>query len=111
MMAQYGFPAGILPAGVQGYTLNQDDGSFQVTLPGDCVVDIDGYRLQYRSQIYGNVRAGSIDGLDGVSVKIAIVWVGIHDVEVDGGDITFHAGAISKSSPTEGLVRDIDAYG
>uniref|UniRef100_A0A0E0ME69 DUF538 family protein n=1 Tax=Oryza punctata TaxID=4537 RepID=A0A0E0ME69_ORYPU len=103
MLVKYGFPPGILPAGAQGYTLNPDDGSFQVTLPGDCVVDVQGYKLRYRSQIYGNVHAGSIDGLDGVSVKIAIVWVGIHDVEVDGGDITFHAGAISKSSPAGGF--------
>ncbi|KAB8114787.1 hypothetical protein EE612_054396 [Oryza sativa] len=103
MLGKYGFPPGILPAGAQGYTLDAGDGSFQVTLPGDCVVDVQGYKLRYRSNIYGNVRAGSIDGLDGVSVKIAIVWVGIHDVEADGGDVTFHAGAISKSSPADGF--------
>ncbi|BAT13383.1 uncharacterized protein [Oryza sativa Japonica Group] len=103
MLGKYGFPPGILPAGAQGYTLDAGDGSFQVTLPGDCVVDVQGYKLRYRSNIYGNVRAGSIDGLDGVSVKIAIVWVGIHDVEADGGDVTFHASAISKSSPADGF--------
>ncbi|EEE51900.1 hypothetical protein OsJ_33492 [Oryza sativa Japonica Group] len=78
-------------------------GNYGVTLPGHCVVDVQGYKLRYRSNIYGNVRAGSIDGLDGVSVKIAIVWVGIHDVEADGGDVTFHASAISKSSPADGF--------
>lgn len=96
MLQQYGLPRGILPEGVQDYVLHPD-GSFEASLPADCEVTVVGYNLRYRSHLSGTIQSGSIDKLDGVSVKVLFAWVGIEDVNRDGDQVKFHAGPVTKS--------------
>ncbi|CAM0874926.1 unnamed protein product [Alopecurus aequalis] len=103
MLAKYNFPRGILPEGVQNYTL-QSDGSFNVTLPGDCEIEVAGYTLQYQSKIQGSIKSMLINGLEGVSVNLGINRVGIKAVERDGDQLKFDAGVISKLFPVSNFI-------
>ncbi|XP_010239202.1 uncharacterized protein LOC104585015 [Brachypodium distachyon] len=97
MLGNYGFPPGILPQGVQSYVLNAD-GSFSVSLPSDCEIDVDGFKLRYKSSIHGNIKSMLINGLGGVSVNLAIFQsLGINGVERSGDKLKFEAGVVSKS--------------
>ncbi|KQJ88821.1 hypothetical protein BRADI_4g21530v3, partial [Brachypodium distachyon] len=100
MLGKYGFPPGILPQGVQSYVLNAD-GSFSVSLPGDCVIDGYVFTLRYKSRIHGNIKSMLIDGLDGVSVNLAFKWEGINSVERSGDRLKFKAGVISQPFPAD----------
>uniref|UniRef100_A0ACD5X1K9 Uncharacterized protein n=1 Tax=Avena sativa TaxID=4498 RepID=A0ACD5X1K9_AVESA len=98
LLAKYNFPPGILPEGVQNYTIAAD-GSFGVTLPGECEIDVAGFTLRYDSEIQGSIQSMLISGLNGVSVNLGINRVAISSVERDGDRLKFHAGLISKSFP------------
>jgi hypothetical protein len=98
MLADYDFPPGILPEGVQNYTLHAD-GSFDVFLPSACEIDVSSYKLQYDSTIHGSIKNMVINELQGVSVNVAITRVGITGVDRDGDNLKFDAGVISKSFP------------
>ncbi|KAK1646426.1 hypothetical protein QYE76_064231 [Lolium multiflorum] len=97
MLADYDFPPGILPEGVQNYTLHAD-GSFDVFLPSACEIDVSSFKLQYESTIHGSIKNMVIDELQGVSVNVAVTRVGITGVDRDG-DLKFDTGVISKSFP------------
>ena len=97
MLERYGFPPGILPEGAESYELGPD-GSFQVNFPGDCSFRVSKrYRLPYSSRVAGNIKNGSISGLEGVKVKIVFAWIGIGRVGRDGDELRMHAGSLSKS--------------
>ena len=100
MLAKYNFPPGILPEGVQSYTLHSD-GSFNVTLPVSCEIDVAGYTLQYESEIQGSIHSMLINGLEGVSVSLELSRLVIKAVERDGEQLKFDAGMISKSFPVD----------
>ena len=74
MLERYEFPRGILPEGVQRYELRPDDGSFEVFLSGrsgSCEFRVgDRYLLRYDRRISGTAREGSIQALQGMSVKV-----------------------------------------
>ncbi|KAM0882426.1 hypothetical protein ACQ4PT_032296 [Festuca glaucescens] len=63
LLATYNFPPGILPEGVQNYTLHSG-GSFDVTLPGECEIDVSGFTLRYESTIHGSIQPMLINVLD-----------------------------------------------
>ncbi|PNT63822.1 LOW QUALITY PROTEIN: hypothetical protein BRADI_4g21520v3 [Brachypodium distachyon] len=100
MLGKYGFPPGILPQGVRHYVLHPD-GSFNVSLPGDCEIKVAGYTL--RSIIHGNIKSLLISELDGLSFKLVIQSVGgnlgVSEVKREGDDLRFQAGVVSKSFP------------
>nr|CAD1836935.1 unnamed protein product [Ananas comosus var. bracteatus] len=91
-------PPGILPAGVASYLLRQD-GSFEVYLSEDnCEFKIAGqYQLKYRRKITGTVRSGAIKNLNGVSVKVLFLWIGINEVDRSGDELSFYVGPLSAS--------------
>nr|XP_019703642.1 uncharacterized protein LOC105034467 [Elaeis guineensis] len=99
MLERFSFPKGILPEGVQSYTLNQD-GSFEVFLSEDCEFKVDGgYLLKYQKKITGKVESGSLTSLRGVNVKVVLMWFGINGVVRSGGDLNFYVGPLSASFP------------
>ncbi|KAM0918904.1 hypothetical protein ACQ4PT_008618 [Festuca glaucescens] len=104
MLAKYNFPPGILPDSVQNYTINAG-GSFDVTLAGECQIDVRGFTLRYKSKIQGNIQPMVINGLEGVSVNLGINHVGINSVERDGDQLKFSAGLISKSFPVGSFAK------
>ena len=99
MLEGFGFPRGILPEGVTGYTYRPSDGAFEVFMGGDCEFDVDG---GYRRRIYGNVEGGSIRNLGGVSVRMFLLNWGIDRVVMeDAGHLMFYVGPLSQAFPTD----------
>ncbi|KAL0909995.1 hypothetical protein M5K25_020914 [Dendrobium thyrsiflorum] len=100
MLERFGFPKGILPEGVRSYNLVHD-GGFEVLLSCDCEfrVDGDGFLLRYGKRITGKVKSGQLKELNGVSVKVLLVWFGINEVVSSGTDLYFHVGPLSASFP------------
>ncbi|KAF8730742.1 hypothetical protein HU200_016604 [Digitaria exilis] len=101
MLERYKLPRGILPVGVKGYKLRHD-GSFEVFFSGDgCEFRVGGgrYLLRYDRRIAGKATAGSIKNLQGVSVKILFVWLGINEVDRSGDQLSFHVGPLAASFP------------
>ncbi|CAN6337561.1 unnamed protein product [Urochloa humidicola] len=104
MLEGFGFPRGILPEGVTGYTYRPSDGAFEVFLGGgDCEFEVDGgYRLTYRRRIYGNVEGGSIRNLGGVSVRMFLFNWGIDRVVMeDAAHLMFYVGPLSQAFPAD----------
>ncbi|CAO1948535.1 unnamed protein product [Urochloa humidicola] len=104
MLERYKFPRGILPQGVQSYVLHPDDGSFEVFFSGagGCKFSVgEGgrYKLRYDRRIAGTAKAGSITALQGVSVKVLFVWLGINEVDRAGDQLSFHVGPLAASFP------------
>lgn len=99
MLERFGFPKGILPVGVTGYTLRRSDGAFQVFMDRDCEFEVDGgYKLTYQRTISGRVEGGSIRDLRGVSVKIFFVNWGIDQVLMaDADHLMFYVGPLSQA--------------
>ncbi|XP_037424392.1 uncharacterized protein LOC119289064 [Triticum dicoccoides] len=104
LLEKYGFPRGILPEGVQDYALHPD-GSFEVSLPGGCEINIGGFTLRYEGNVHGNIQSMLINALTGVSVKVAFQWVSINAVERHGDQLIFNAAVISKSFPVNNFSR------
>ncbi|CAN6362667.1 unnamed protein product [Urochloa humidicola] len=98
MLEKYNLTRGILPEGVTGYVL-RPDGSFEVYLPGDCNIRAANMQIKYSNNISGNIKAQSISGLEGVKVKLMLVWIDITDVTHTDDELNFFAGPISKSFP------------
>jgi hypothetical protein len=101
MLERYDFPRGILPEGVQRYEL-RPDGSFEVFLSGrSCEFRVgDRYLLRYDRRITGTAREGSIRALQGVSVKVLFVWLGITEVDRSGDLLSFLVGPLAASFPS-----------
>ncbi|XBJ18121.1 uncharacterized protein LOC119307362 [Triticum dicoccoides] len=99
MLEKFGFPKGILPVGVTGYTLRRSDGAFQVFMDKDCEFEVDGgYKLTYKQTISGRVAGGSLWDLRGVSVKIFFVNWGIDQVLMaDADHLMFYVGPLSQA--------------
>lgn len=113
MLEGFGFPKGILPEGVTGYTYRPSDGAFEVFMSGDCEFDVDGgYRLTYRRRIYGNVEGGSIRNLGGVSVRMFLFNWGIDRVVMeDAAHLMFYVGPISQAFPADNFVESPQCRG
>lgn len=108
MLEGFGFPRGILPEGVTGYTYRPSDGAFEVFMGGDCEFEVDGgYRLTYRRRISGNVEGGSIRNLGGVSVRMFLFNWGIDRVVMEDADrrLMFYVGPISQAFPADNFVQ------
>ncbi|KAL6641558.1 hypothetical protein ACP70R_019739 [Stipagrostis hirtigluma subsp. patula] len=89
VLAQNNLPRGLLPQGVQSYTLGAG-GAFEVTLPGECnfAVTIAGkqYQFRYDRKVGGIIKSGSIHGVFGVRMQVAFAWLGFNQVDLAAGD-------------------------
>ncbi|KAL9673831.1 hypothetical protein QQ045_030093 [Rhodiola kirilowii] len=94
----FGLPSGLLPASVQSYTFNSEDGRFVVVLPKPCYIQFD-YLVYYDDTITGVLKYGSITVLEGIQVRRFWVWFGVDEIRVDlppSDSIYFQVGVISK---------------
>ncbi|CAN6353155.1 unnamed protein product [Urochloa humidicola] len=99
MLERYNFPRGILPAGVTGYVL-RPDGTFEVYFPRRCEFLLaKRWLVRYETRVSGSVAAGSLTALDGISVKVVFLWVGVGEVDRAGDKLSFYIGPVSTSFP------------
>lgn len=104
-LEQYDFPAGLLPVGVTGYTLNEDTGDFEVYLPETCSYTVQGYDLKYSSTISGRVSIDKLTNLKGISVKVLFFWLSIVEVTRDGDELSLSVGILSAAFDISGFIE------
>ncbi|XP_054802094.1 uncharacterized protein At5g01610-like [Prosopis cineraria] len=95
VLQRYNFPVGLLPRGVTGYELDRSTGRFKAFLNGSCSFKIESYDLKYQSTITGVITQGSLSSLQGVKVKILILWVNIISVTRIDDELQFSVGIAS----------------
>ncbi|OAE23481.1 hypothetical protein AXG93_285s1390 [Marchantia polymorpha subsp. ruderalis] len=94
-LVEYGFPTGLLPNTVTGYTL-EDDGKFAVFLQDKCNVYIPGeFPVTYSKTITGVLSYGSLKNLNGISVKAYYFWWSINAITVVNGNLVFEVGLLT----------------
>ncbi|CAN6335782.1 unnamed protein product [Urochloa humidicola] len=99
MLEKYNFPRGILPAGVKGYVL-RPDGSFEVYFPRPCEFLLARrWLVRYDARVSGSVAAGSLTALQGISVKVVFLWLGVGEVDRAGDKLSFYIGPVATSFP------------
>ena len=96
----YGFPEGLVPHTVTGYTL-EPSGRFTLTLESKCqVLIMDKYPLVYENEITGILSYGRLQGLKGITVKAYYVWWGITGIALgDDHSLFFEIGILSAKFP------------
>ncbi|XP_006651464.1 uncharacterized protein LOC102703765 [Oryza brachyantha] len=102
VLQQNNLPQGLVPQGVQSYTLGAD-GHLEATLPFLCdfFVPIAGRQLKFRfgTNFGGTVQPGAVHDVYGVSFQAEYAWIGIRQVDRDGDQLTFLAQNIQQSFP------------
>ena len=100
-LAANGFPAGLLPAAVRTYTINQTSGEFAVVLGRDCQVTLppDNYVATYAKTVTGKIFAGKITDLSGIRVWAFFKWWGLTGIRSNGQDLVFEVGVVSAKYP------------
>ncbi|CAN6326082.1 unnamed protein product [Urochloa humidicola] len=99
MLERYNFPRGILPAGVTGYVL-RPDGTFEVYFPRTCEFLLaKRWLVRYEARVSGSVAAGTLTALEGISVKVVFLWLGVGEVDRAGDKLSFYIGPVSTSFP------------
>ncbi|BBM97663.1 hypothetical protein MPTK1_1g07370 [Marchantia polymorpha subsp. ruderalis] len=100
-LVEYGFPTGLLPNTVTGYTL-EDDGKFAVFLQDKCNVYIPGeFPVTYSKTITGVLSYGSLKNLNGISVKAYYFWWSINAITVVNGNLVFEVGLLTAKYPVD----------
>ncbi|KAI6674606.1 hypothetical protein NL676_002512 [Syzygium grande] len=87
VLQSYGFPVGLLPRGITGFTLENS------------------YQLKYERRIEGVIEREMLRGLKGVSVKVTVVWQSIVEVVRQGGKLEFSIGVASAGFPVENFAE------
>lgn len=102
-----GFPRGLLPANVQGYTLDAGSGDFAVDLLSSCriVLPAGSYLASFNNRLTGRLGDGRISGLDGIRVRAFFRWWSITGIRADGDQLVFEVGSVSAKFPA----RDFNA--
>ncbi|KAK9068740.1 hypothetical protein SSX86_012855 [Deinandra increscens subsp. villosa] len=104
-LESYDFPAGLLPVGVTGYTLNEETGEFEAYLSETCSYTVQGYNLKYKSTISGVISTDKLTNLKGVSVKVLFFWLDIVEVSRDGNQLDLSVGIISAGFDISGFIE------
>ncbi|CAN6163867.1 unnamed protein product [Urochloa humidicola] len=102
ILVKNNLPRGLLPNGVQSYTLNPD-GKFVVTLSGQCEFPISvggqSFKFRFDSTVGGVIKAGSIHEVYGVRVQIKFGFLGLRQVDRAGDQLTLQVQQFTQSFP------------
>ncbi|XP_002961469.2 uncharacterized protein LOC9630089 [Selaginella moellendorffii] len=108
LLERNGFPGGLLPSNVEGYTLD-NSGRFVLKLDAKCDVTIpDAYPVEYRAKIEGLLSYGSIKDLSGVYVKVFLVWWELTGIYMENEKVVFQVGILSASYPASNFDESPD---
>lgn len=96
----YGFPEGLLPHTVTGYTF-EPSGKFTLYLESKCQVLVERkYPLVYKNVITGMLSYGKLQGLRGITVKAYYIWWNIYGIALgDDESLFFDIGILSTKFP------------
>uniref|UniRef100_A0A0E0JKQ9 DUF642 domain-containing protein n=1 Tax=Oryza punctata TaxID=4537 RepID=A0A0E0JKQ9_ORYPU len=96
-----GFPRGLLPANVRGYTLDAGSGDFAVDLVSSCriVLPAGSYLASFSDRLTGRLDDRRISGLSGIRVRAFFRWWSITGIRADGDELVFEVGSVSAKFP------------
>lgn len=96
-----GFPRGLLPANVCGYTLDAASGDFAVDLSSSCriVLPAGSYLASFNDRLTGRLDDRRISGLSGIRVRAFFSWWSITGIRADGDELVFEVGSVSAKFP------------
>ncbi|KAE9598240.1 hypothetical protein Lalb_Chr15g0078481 [Lupinus albus] len=97
ILEQYDFPVGLLPKGATDYKLNPNNGKFTAYLNQTCSFYIHSYELRYKSIIKGVISKDKLAKLNGVSVKVELVWLKIVEVTRISDELEFSVLGIASA--------------
>ncbi|CAN0925509.1 hypothetical protein LINGRAHAP2_LOCUS34802 [Linum grandiflorum] len=102
-LTNYGFPIGLLPASVQGYSLNQTSGEFSIDFGSSCKITLppDNYLATYSKTVRGKIVKGRIAELDGIRVRAFFQWWSITGIKSSDGDLVFEVGLVTAKYPSK----------
>ncbi|KAG2718547.1 hypothetical protein I3760_03G225200 [Carya illinoinensis] len=102
-LTNYGFPIGLLPSSVLGYSINITTGDFSVDLGGSCKVTLppDNYLATYSKKVTGKIVAGRIADIDGIRVRAFFKWWSITGIRSSGDDLVFEVGMVTAKYPSK----------
>ena len=112
-LTNYGFPVGLLPTSVHGYSINKTSGDFSVELGGDCKITLppDNYLATYSRTVRGKIVSGKIAELDGIRVRALFSWWSITGIRSTGEDLVFEVGMVSAKYPSKNFDESPDCEG
>ncbi|KAF3436468.1 hypothetical protein FNV43_RR23560 [Rhamnella rubrinervis] len=102
VLEEYDFPVGLLPKGATDYTINRDTGEFTAHLNQTCKFHLENsYEVEYKSTITGVISKGKLKNLNGVKVKVLILWLTVVEVDRVGDELQFSVGIASANYPID----------
>ncbi|WOK99158.1 hypothetical protein Cni_G07870 [Canna indica] len=108
-----GFPVGLLPANVLGYSLNRTSGDFAVRLDDHCRVTLppDNYSATFSSRITGRLADRRISSLEGIKVRALFRWWAITGIRSSGDELVFEVGLASAKYPSRNFDESPECEG
>ncbi|XP_008776941.3 uncharacterized protein LOC103696975 [Phoenix dactylifera] len=108
-----GFPVGLLPTNVCGYSLNRTSGIFAVDLDDHCRITLppDNYLAAYSSRITGKLNNRRISEVNGIRVRAFFRWWSITGIRSSGDDLVFEVGVTSAKYPSRNFGESPDCEG
>ncbi|KAF0898496.1 hypothetical protein E2562_008097 [Oryza meyeriana var. granulata] len=108
-----GFPRGLLPANVRGYTLDAGSGDFAVDLISSCriVLPAGSYLASFSDRLTGRLDDRCISGLSGIRVRAFFRWWTITGIRADGDDLVFEVGSVSAKFPARHFNASLECPG
>ncbi|PWZ40381.1 Uncharacterized protein Zm00014a_015474 [Zea mays] len=101
LLKDHGLPGGLLPRGVESYTLDESSGLLQARLSAPCYAKYDNGDLAYFDNVVrGNLSKGALRGVEGLSQEELFVWLPVKGILVqdqEPGVILFDIGFAHKS--------------
>ncbi|CAL5086290.1 unnamed protein product [Urochloa decumbens] len=101
LLKDHGLPGGLLPRGVDSYTLDESSGLLEARLSAPCYAKYDNGDLAFFDNVVrGNLSKGALRGVEGLSQEELFVWLPVKGILVAGeqpGVIVFDIGYAHKS--------------
>ncbi|XP_078439323.1 DUF538 family protein (Protein of unknown function, DUF538) [Wolffia australiana] len=109
----HGFPPGLVPNNVQGYSLDAVTGEFVLNLGDNCRVNLppDNYLASFSKKLTGKLQNGQIADLDGIRVRAFFRWWSITGIRSSGDDLVFEVGVASAKYPSKNFNVSLECEG
>ncbi|XP_062187866.1 uncharacterized protein LOC133891159 isoform X2 [Phragmites australis] len=100
LLKDHGLPGGLLPRGVESYTMDESNGLLEARLSAPCYAKYDDGELAYFDTVVrGNLSMRALRGVEGLAQEELFVWFPVKGILVDdkeAGVIQFDIGYAHK---------------